>query len=415
MSQGSDFDERVDQVLRDRFGAPPEMPARVRELMEQVASGAAAAAAATAMPTNPSVEVERSSASADGRAAPGARNRSATGPVGAVGPASPHAPSMQVDNGEATRNAVTGASDSVRGVGGNASMSRRWWSLAAGLAMLIGGGWLTMSVIGRPTPTVGPYADPGPQRTLLAAYDGLVADGFEPAWVCDDDTEFASIVARLHGQPLSMEGPADAGVRMLGVAPLNVWSPRTVGVLMRVDDRPVVVTVDRRNTGLDQAIAAAEARTDVHVHIGRIGDLVLVELSPFASPRALAAFVVPPLDDARAPGLDREPESGREPEPSRPPSREREAAEPPEAASPGAAPGPASGLASGSTSLPQSGSASGFSPGIHSERGAIAAARRAGDAPNVAGRMGPDRGRGSGRVHGLVHVARPRACRSIPS
>lgn len=177
--------------------------------------------------------------------------------------------------------------------GGAVARPRR--AMAAAVAMVLLGGWLALRFGPGPAGPADPYAT-GPFRPVAAVFAARLESGFTPDWVCGDDAEFRAITERLHGQALSMGDPAAeiGGVRMLGVAASHTFSRRTLNVLLRIDGMPAMVVIDRRARVADRpeaigALADLDGRP-LHVHRRRVGELELLELSPFTEPRALPRF-----------------------------------------------------------------------------------------------------------------------------
>lgn len=128
---------------------------------------------------------------------------------------------------------------------------------------------------------------------MLAIYQDDVMKGFEPDWVCRDDVEFANAFRGHYGQRLQLH-PLPGNIAALGFSYANTISQRTLLVLVRVDERPVMVFVDRIASD-DRRSWPAES--NLHLHRAIIGELVVYELSPFEEPHVLSYFFDP--DDPR--------------------------------------------------------------------------------------------------------------------
>jgi hypothetical protein len=125
-------------------------------------------------------------------------------------------------------------------------------------------------------------------------YGDTVAAGFEPAWVCADDREFALTFKSLHHQGLLLADPPPQ-IETLGLLYCNSITHRTIGVLFRVDGKPVIVFVDQVERD------AVQPRPFVGLNVFRrqIGRLVLYELSPLAEPSVLPLFYDPDVENRR--------------------------------------------------------------------------------------------------------------------
>ena len=136
----------------------------------------------------------------------------------------------------------------------------------------------------RPRPvSVNPYIRP--IRPLDLAYQACVKDGFKVDWVCHDLNDFATYFAANLMQPLMLHDPP----KELGVSIVGGVSKRTLGFLQKVDERPVIVFVDRLDKDSPQTI------TDPNLHVFRreVGNLVLYEVTPFESPLFIERFYQP--------------------------------------------------------------------------------------------------------------------------
>jgi len=117
-------------------------------------------------------------------------------------------------------------------------------------------------------------------------YQGAVAQGFAPQWVCETDEEFATYTERYLGRPLAL-GETGPDVEALGLSTLRLLSPQTLALLARVDGEPVLVLVDRveRDRALELPPEAA-----LTLHRREADGLVLYELTPLAAPRVFEAL-----------------------------------------------------------------------------------------------------------------------------
>jgi hypothetical protein len=168
----------------------------------------------------------------------------------------------------------------------------RWpLALAASIALLVGVPylvieWRQMLGIGQPAVQ---YADTR-AMALDLAYNQQVNDKkFKPDWVCKTDDEFAGYFADRLGQPLKMK-PLVGNVADWGVSFTGGITPRSMGVLARIDGQPVVVFVDRLDADKGEKFS-----TPCHLHMFRreVGELVLYEITPFDQAKLLELFYVP--------------------------------------------------------------------------------------------------------------------------
>ena len=187
--------------------------------------------------------------------------------------------------------------DGAREATGNGSALRRPWPLAtrrlavaAGLAAAVLGLWQIWAVLGPGGPPAGPGYEGQPWRNLETVYRDTIAEGFQPAWVCKDDAEFAQTFWGLYRQKLLLaELPTDVAV--LGLSPCNTITRRTTSVLARAGGREVMAFVDwtHRDWELDPV-------PGFHLFRRPVGRLVLYELTPLDHPSLLGSFYDP---DAR--------------------------------------------------------------------------------------------------------------------
>lgn len=165
----------------------------------------------------------------------------------------------------------------------------RWIAVAALLAMTAAGLWGVWSNYGpQPTPTL-----------LVSAariYELQRDRGFKPEWVCTTEKEFAKAVKDHVGQPLVVTAAQNVAIvgwayPQEGYAGQEVaLSRKTMILLTRVDDDPVIVLIDR--VSRDRDINSPPDPT-LHVYRRVVGDLVLYEVSPREKPALLDRFGIP--------------------------------------------------------------------------------------------------------------------------
>jgi hypothetical protein len=186
-----------------------------------------------------------------------------------------------------------GQSGSPAGAPSAATRTSPWarrLGIAAMLVLGVFGAWRTWEYI-KPQPTG--YREPGPWRAPETVYHDVIAAGFEPEWVCENDEEFLENVRNSLGQELLVD-QSDPSVRVLGIAYANSISPWTVLILSYVDGQPVVVFADRLNS--DRKMPKPESPS-LSWHKREVGNVVLYELSPFAEPRVLPLIYEPAPHD----------------------------------------------------------------------------------------------------------------------
>jgi hypothetical protein len=164
-------------------------------------------------------------------------------------------------------------------------------AIAAMLALLLGVPamtwlWWDMLEFGRPRVQ---YADTRAVALDVAYNEQLNAKRFKADWVCKTDDEFSNYFRDRLGQPLKMK-PLTGNVADWGVSYTGGITPKTMGVLARIDGQPVVVFVDRRDADKGESFSAP-----CHLNMFRreVGELVLYEVSPFDQPRMLDLFYLP--------------------------------------------------------------------------------------------------------------------------
>jgi hypothetical protein len=124
-----------------------------------------------------------------------------------------------------------------------------------------------------------PYFEPTPVAQL---YRETVKDGFEPYYECREADRFATTFLRRQGKPLQLL-PLPSGSRMLGLSYPGGLSRDTTAMLCIVDDRPVMVFVDR----LARDLSLARENSDPSISIFREArdGLVFYEVTPLGVAR----------------------------------------------------------------------------------------------------------------------------------
>ena len=154
------------------------------------------------------------------------------------------------------------------------------WAVAAVLLLGVGSwAFFARSMLFGPT---GGYET----RAVAMIYDDKVRSGFEPDWFCEDEKLFADTFAERQGAGVWLK-PLPEGVRMAGLAYLGGFSSQTTSMLAWVDDRPVLLLVDKADRLKPSAL---KETGDLHVHVTRLGDLSVVEVSPLEEP-SVAPFL----------------------------------------------------------------------------------------------------------------------------
>jgi hypothetical protein len=128
--------------------------------------------------------------------------------------------------------------------------------------------------------------DYNPRKPLASIYATTVAEGFKPRWVCKDDAEFIKTFKDHYGQGLVL-ATADMpmGTKMEGLTYVGGMSRYTTTMLARVDDKPVMVFVDRADC--DYRPPASCGSSGLHLFTKQVGSLMLYELTPLDKPRVM--------------------------------------------------------------------------------------------------------------------------------
>ena len=158
--------------------------------------------------------------------------------------------------------------------------NRRGVLIAASMAATVVWGMLAWKYLGNRAPV--PIYDPN--MPLASIYETTIAEGFKPAWVCEDDREFASTFQKRQGQGLLLAKLPD-GSKMEGLTYVGGMSRYTTTMLARVDGLPVMVFVDRAEADPHPALSCGSE--ELHLFRKELGPLVLYELTPLDQPRVM--------------------------------------------------------------------------------------------------------------------------------
>lgn len=144
--------------------------------------------------------------------------------------------------------------------------------MAAAAGIVIAGAVGYWAIVGSP------FGPPAPHLTAPAVYQKVVAGGFEPQWVCRDEAEFIAYTRDQFGT--SWVVPADPGLRLVGWrSGSDLLGPEAGLLLAERAGRKIVVAIDRASG--DRKVRAGEG---LNVFRGRLGGLVMYEISPLDAP-----------------------------------------------------------------------------------------------------------------------------------
>jgi hypothetical protein len=129
-----------------------------------------------------------------------------------------------------------------------------------------------------------------PQVPLVepdAAYTRIVQQGFMPYKVCADDAEFRQYTHDELGEALTFT--PNPRVTLVGwVNTADVFSEKTDALLARVDEKQVIVFMDRAK----YERALPRSCGDLHVYAARVGKVTLIEVSPLDGPVVIPGLAV---------------------------------------------------------------------------------------------------------------------------
>lgn len=171
------------------------------------------------------------------------------------------------------------------------------WSVAA--LLLIGiGSWVVMGL-----GYLFPEPDHYRERMAVAIYQKVVDKGFEPDWFCEDEKLFADTFAERQGKGVWLR-PLPEGIRMAGLAYHKGLGESTTSMLAWVDDKPVMLFVDKSNA-IPKRLLEDRPDDDLQIFTQRLGNLTIVEVTPFEESK-IASFLYlaePPKEPTgRVPG-----------------------------------------------------------------------------------------------------------------
>jgi len=166
---------------------------------------------------------------------------------------------------------------------------RRWRALSAAalLAVSLAGLWYSWAAT-RPLPAVDVY-EAQPWRSFATVYDDTIRNGFKPAWICRNESQFERAFTRRFQQPLLLAA-LPSGVTAGGISYSNTMSQATINVLGRVEGTPVMIFVDKRAAEVGPP---APLPSGLHIFRREIDELVLYELTPLDRPNILPYFYRP--------------------------------------------------------------------------------------------------------------------------
>ncbi|MCC7290660.1 MAG: hypothetical protein IT449_01210 [Phycisphaerales bacterium] len=195
----------------------------------------------------------------------------------------------------ATAHAVLAGEAGATGLGASFPRRARWVLRPAALlaACLLLGLSVGVYYLGPRLFTRGGHAEARLPQSFAEVREELIAGGFEPDWRCEIGPKFAMYVYHRLGQTLL---PASIPPRfeIMGWAYRNCLSPETMVLLTRIEDEPVLVFIDRKDSDQPQAIPAGSG---LFIHKTELNELVLYELSENPQPRMLGLFFEPPLQE----------------------------------------------------------------------------------------------------------------------
>jgi hypothetical protein len=154
--------------------------------------------------------------------------------------------------------------------------------IAAVLALAGVGAWLAVAR---------PWAPPAAEVALGEVRQRMVAQGFQPAWVCGDDAEMLRYTRERLGTPMTIHpGP---GVQLVGWHYTGGALGEHAQVLLAtVDGVRSVVVMDRAEHDRPQRAGAAAEGEGLRLHRREVGGVVMYELSPRAEAAILPSVAV---------------------------------------------------------------------------------------------------------------------------
>ncbi len=156
---------------------------------------------------------------------------------------------------------------------------RRPWYYAVAAAVLLAGGAIYMNLNsgGPTTPAVAKQA-----LTPAQLYANLMKKRFKPAFVCENDEQFAKFLGDRFGAGAVLAQAANTEVLGWDYAD-GMLGEATAVIMAKVQEREVVLVVDQRR--YDHPLP--EPGGELHLFRSICNTLVFYEITPFAEPRLL--------------------------------------------------------------------------------------------------------------------------------
>lgn len=129
-------------------------------------------------------------------------------------------------------------------------------------------------------------------RSLAMLYQEKVSQGFLPYYNCEDMNRFADTFEARQGIRLTLREMPE-GTQMTGLSYLGGMSGDTTAMLGLVDDKQVIVFVDRadhRDT-LSSVTSKLEQHPELNLFVVEKYDLIFVEVSPLPSSRLIEHMI----------------------------------------------------------------------------------------------------------------------------
>lgn len=160
---------------------------------------------------------------------------------------------------------------------------RRMVGAIVGSGLAAAAAWILVTLQFGGSDDVAPYFQ---QRPLASLYRESVTQGFRPYYYCEDQERFARTFLKRQATPLVLaELPQDR--RMVGLSYPGGLSRDTTAMLAYVQEKPVIVFVDRLSVD-NPALAATSAEdAGLFVHRSLLGDLVMYEVTPLETPQMI--------------------------------------------------------------------------------------------------------------------------------
>lgn len=147
--------------------------------------------------------------------------------------------------------------------------------LAAAAVLALAGALGYWAVLGSP------LSPPPPHAPAPVVYQRVVAGGFEPQWVCEDEPAFIAYTRDLFGS--SWVVAPQPGLKLVGWrSASDLLGPDAGLLLAERAGRRIVVAIDHRRN--DRRIRGGDG---LRVFRRRLGDLVMYEVSPLEVPAVI--------------------------------------------------------------------------------------------------------------------------------